>query len=188
MPEDTGPVIRAIILIIFSILFFAYPAWAFGPHGGGSIGDAIDRAEVSRGFPIYQDYDAPYSYPSMTRRDLIPSIQADEVIEVEGSSKMTGFFLPIGLFIGLGPTSGLSVDLDDRSVRTALEDARRRYDVRHLYDIRIDIHYFSILGIYNTRTTIVHAKAVKDKNSPPDHSETKDRLPSSTTRGSTSGD
>ena len=159
------------IVFIFCILSFPYPAWAFGPHGEGSIGNAIDRAEVPRGFPIYQDYESPYSYPSMTRRDLNPLIQGGEVIEVEGSSQMTGFFIPLGLFFGLGPTSGLSVDLEDRSIRTALEDARKRYNVRNLYDIRIDEHYFSILGIYNTRTTIVHAKAVKDKNRPSDHSD-----------------
>jgi hypothetical protein len=176
------------IVFIFFILSFPFPARAFGPHGGGSIGNAIDRAEVPRGFPIYQDYESPYSYPSMTRRDLIPLIPEGEVIEVEGSSKMTGFFIPIGLFFGLGPTSGLSVDLDDRSVRAALADARKRYNVRNLYDLRIDEHYFSILGIYNTRTTIVHAKGVKDINRPSDRSDNKDHPPSSATQDSASGD
>jgi len=166
MPEGTRPMLPAIVLILF-LLAFPDPARAVGPHGDGAIGNAVDRAELPRGFPIYQDYAAPFAYPSMTRRDLIPLIQEDEVIEVEGSSKMTGFFIPIGLFFGLGPTSGFSVDMKDRSIRTALEDARKRYNVRHLYDIRIDELYFSILGIYNTRTTIVHAKAVRAKTNPP---------------------
>jgi hypothetical protein len=166
MPEGTGPMLRAIVLIFF-ILAFPRPARAVGPHGDGAIGTIMDRAELPRGFPIYQDYDAPYAYPSMTRRDLIPLIQEDEVIEVVGSSRMTGFFIPIGLFFGLGPTSGFSVDIKDRSIRAAIADAQRRYDVRHLYDIRVDERYFSILGIYNTRTTIVHAKAVREKTNPP---------------------
>jgi hypothetical protein len=159
-------VIRTIVLILF-ILFCSYPARAVGPHGDGAIGSMMDRAELPRGFPIYQDYDAPYAYPSMTRRDLIPLIQEDEVIEVEGSSRMTGFFIPVGLFIGLGPMSGFSVDMEDRSIRAAIADAQKRYDVRHLYDIRVDERYFSILGIYNTRTTIVHAKAVRERTNPP---------------------
>jgi len=150
----------------FVILFFFDSAWAFGPHGDGAIGSAIERAELPRGFPVYQNYDAPFSYPSMTRRDLVPLIQEGEVIEVDGSSETTGFFIPVGFFIGLGPTSGLSVDLYDRSIRAAIEDAKTRYGVRNLYDIRIDVRYFSILGIYNKTTTIVHAKAVKDKPRP----------------------
>ena len=152
---------------VFLILFFLDSAWAFGPHGDGAIGGAIERAELPRGFPVYQNYDAPFSYPSMTRRDLYPLIQEDEAIEVEGSSETMGFFIPLGFFIGLGPTSGLSVDLNDRSIRAAVEDAKARFGIQNLYDIRIDVRYFSILGIYNTTTTIVHAKAVKDKSRPP---------------------
>jgi len=171
------------IVVIFLILFFAYPAWAFGPHGGGTIGEVIGGTPVPAGFPVYEDYESPYAYPSMSRRDLIPLIQEDDVIEVEGSSKMTGFFIPVALTIG-----GLAVNLEDRSVRAALDDARKRYGVRNLYDIRIDLHFFSILGIYNTRTTIVHAKAVKDKNRPSDHSDTKDHPASSATESSAAGD
>jgi hypothetical protein len=175
MQHGTGSIIRT--TAVFLILFFLDSAWAFGPHGDGAIGSAIERAELPRGFPVYQNYDAPFSYPSMTRRDLVPLIQEDETIEVEGSSETMGFFIPVGFFIGLGPTSGLSVDLNDRSIRSALEDARKRSGVRYLYDIRIDVRYFSILGIYNKTTTIVHAKAVKDKNRPFDPSDNKDPLP-----------
>jgi len=165
MQNGTGFIIHT--TAVFLILFFLDSAWAFGPHGNGAIGSAIERAELPRGFPVYQNYDAPYSYPSMTRRDLVPLIQEGEAIEVEGTSETMGFFIPLGLFIGLGPTSGLSVDLNDRSIRAAVEDAKTRYGVRNLYDIRIDVRYFSILGIYNKTTTIVHAKAVKDKTQPP---------------------
>jgi len=162
--NGTGSILRT--TAVFFMFCFLDSAWAFGPHGEGAIGNAVDRAELPRGFPVYQNYESPYAYPSMTRRDLTLLIQEGDVIEVEGSSKTTGFFIPVGLFLGLGPTSGLSVDMADRSIRSALEDARKRFGVRNLYDIRIDERYFSILGIYNTRTTIVHAKAVKDKTRP----------------------
>jgi len=137
------------------------PLWGFGPHGDGAIGGALDRAQPPRGFPVYQNYETPFSYPSMTRRDLDSLLQEGEVVEVDGSSRMAGFFIPIGFLTGFGPTSGLSVDLYDRSIRAALDDATARYGVRHFYDIRIDLHIFSILGIYNTATTIVHAKAIR---------------------------
>jgi len=145
------------------------PLWGFGPHGDGAIGGAMDRAQPPRGFPIYQNYDTPYSYPSMTRRDVESLFRDGEMIEVEGSSRMTGFFIPVGLFWGSGPTSGLSVDLYDRGIRAALDDAAARFGVHHFYDIRIDLHIFSILGIYNTQTTIVHAKAIREN--PPPHPE-----------------
>ncbi|HUK55928.1 MAG TPA: hypothetical protein VLY20_04650 [Nitrospiria bacterium] len=157
--------IRTIIVILF-ILYVPDPARAFGPHSDGTVGNAIDRAELPRGFPIYQDYEAPFSYSSMTRRDLNPMVQEDDAVEVEGSSEMTGFFIPVGFFMGLGPTSGLSVDVKDRSIRAAIEDAKKRYGVGHLYDVRIDVRYFSILGVYNKTTTIIHAKAVRESTPP----------------------
>jgi hypothetical protein len=158
-----------IIWTLTAVLLFLSgfdPLWAFGPHGDGAIGGAMDRAQPPRGFPVYQNYETPFSYPSMTRRDLDSLLRDGEVIEVEGSSRMAGFFIPIGLITGLGPTSGLSVDLYDRSIRAALDDATARYGVRHFYDIRIDLHIFSILGIYNTATTIVHAKAIREGTPP----------------------
>jgi hypothetical protein len=166
MPAERTLILRAAAAILL-VLGCSDPLWAFGPHGDGAIGGALDRAQPPRGFPIYQDYEAPFAYPSMTRRDIHPIDRDGEVIEVEGSSRMAGFFIPVGLFIGLGPASGFSLDLYDRGIRAALADARARYGVSHFYDIRIDLHIFSILGIYNTSTTIVHAKAIRESPPPP---------------------
>lgn len=166
MRNRAGPVFYATVLIVL-MLGSRGTAGAFGPHGDGAIGKAAQRAELPRGFPIYQDYEAPFAYPSMTRRDLHPMDRDGEVIEVEGSSRMTGFFIPAGLFLGLGPTSGLSIDINDRGIRAALRDAKERYGVRNLYDIRIDLRIFSILGIYNKTTTIIHAKAIRESPPPP---------------------
>jgi hypothetical protein len=166
MRNRAGSVVRASVLIVL-VLGSRGTAGAFGPHGDGAIGSMTERAELPRGFPIYQDYEAPFAYPSMTRRDLHPIDRDGEVIEVEGASEMTGFFIPAGLFLGIGPTSGLSIDIKDRSIRAALRDAKARYGVRNLYDIRIDLRIFSILGIYNKTTTIVHAKAIRESPPPP---------------------
>jgi hypothetical protein len=165
MRKGRHPIIWT-LAAMFLVLCSFDSLWAFGPHGDGAIGSAMDRAQPPRGFPVYQNYETPFSYPSMSRRDVDSLLQDGEVIEVEGSSRMTGFFIPIGLITGFGPTSGLSVDLYDRSIRAALDDATARYGVHHFYDIRIDLHIFSILGIYNTATTIVHAKAIRERTPP----------------------
>ncbi len=136
-------------------------ACATGPQGGGQIGNATDWVEVPRGIPVYQNFTSPVFYPSLTRRDIIGVGKGRQILEVEGRSSKTRLFAPIGYFLGLNPTSGISIDVMDRSVQKAIEDARERYGVGHLYDVRIDKHQFSILGIYTKTTTVIHAKGIR---------------------------
>jgi hypothetical protein len=58
-------------------------------------------------------------------------------------------------------TSGVSFDVMDRSIEKAISDAKNRYGVQTLYDVRIDRHVLSILGIYTKTTTIIHAKGIR---------------------------
>jgi hypothetical protein len=144
--------------LFFLIFISISQTWAFGPHSSSYMSEGI---ELPKGIPAYQNYTAPISYISLTRRDVIALSKGKEVIEVEGKSAKTRVFIPVGYFIGLSPTSGLSFDVMDRSIEKAIDDAKNRYGVQTLYDVRIDRHVLSILGIYTKTTTIVHAKGIR---------------------------
>jgi hypothetical protein len=149
-----GPETTAFFLIFISIS----QAWAFGPHSAGNTSEGV---ELPQGIPAYQNFTAPVSYLSLTRRDVGALSKEREVIEVEGISAKARIFIPLGYFFGLSPTTGLSFDVMDRSVEKAIADAKNRYGVQILYDVRIDKHLFSILGIYTRTTTIIHAKGIR---------------------------
>jgi hypothetical protein len=149
-----GLVAAAFLLIFISIS----QTWAFGPHSSGYASESV---ELPKGIPAYQNYTAPISYLSLTRRDVVALSQGKEVFEVEGKSAKTRIFIPLGFLSGLSPTSGVSFDVMDRSIEKAITDAKNRYSVQTLYDVRIDRHVLSILGIYTVTTTIVHAKGIR---------------------------
>lgn len=151
------PAFIASLLLLLSIA----EAAAFGPHGDGRIGNSPEQFRIFRGFPVYQNFNAPVSYPSQTRRDVLRLGRRDQIIEVEGKSSKLDFFIPIGFLFGFSPTSGISVDIKDRGVQMAIADAKERYGVDVLYDIRIDVNIFSILGVYNKTTTMIHAKGFR---------------------------
>ncbi len=154
-------VIKYGTLGIMTAFLLAAQAWGYGSHGTGKIGKTYDQLQFSRGFPIYQNFKAPISYPSFTRGDIRFLALENEVIDVEGMSSKQDIFLPIGVLLGFNPTSGVSFDWKDRGVQDAIKAAKKRYRVDLLYDVRIDVNYFSILGIYNKTTTIIHAKGIR---------------------------
>ena len=142
----------------FLIFISISQTWAFGPHSTSTTTEGI---ELPKGIPAYQNFTSPVSYQSLTRRDVMALSKGREVIEVEGTSAKTRIFIPLGYFPGFGPTSGVSFDVMDRSIEKAIDDAKTRYGVQTLYDVRIDRRLFSILGIYSRTTTIVHAKGIR---------------------------
>ncbi|HIB53259.1 MAG TPA: hypothetical protein EYO39_00290 [Nitrospirales bacterium] len=156
-----------IVMLCFALS--ASHAWGFGPHGDGRIGDDPNISIIPGGIPIIQNirlqnFQVPVSYPSLSRRDLVP---AGEVIDVEGMSSMRKFTVPLTLLGIATPIASLSADFGDRGVQEAIADAKNRYGVRDLYDVRIDRKRFSLLCIvifcaYSKITTIVHAKGVVD--------------------------
>lgn len=156
--------LRAIWIVSLSValtFILSNNVWGAGAGRDGKIGDIHDRLQLPRGFLSYQDFTSPLSYPSLTRRDVNPLDQTNEVVEVEGKSATIKIVLPIGLLFGLSPTTGFSFDLNDRGVQEAIADAKRRHGVQILYDVRIDMHLFSIFGLYSKTTTIVHAKGIR---------------------------
>ena len=81
---------------------------------------------------------------------------------------MRKFTVPLTLLGVASPIEGLSADFGDRGVQEAIADAKSRYGVRDLYDVRIDRKRFSVLCLvkfcaYSKITTIVHARGVVDQ-------------------------
>lgn len=163
-----------ILRTAIGVLCFALAApqaWGFGPHGDGKIGDDSPLSILPGGIPIIQNIriqnaKVPVSYPSLSRRDLRP---LGEVIDVEGKSSMKKFTVPLTLLGFATPIGSLSADFGDRGVREAIADAKKRYGVGELYDVRIDRKRFSLLCVvifcaYSKITTIVHAKGVVDSS------------------------
>ena len=144
---------------------FVVPSvWAFGPQGDGKIQDRRDSGQSSDSvkfpyFAVYQDVTIPFSYPSLTRRDISRS---EKTIDVEGQSTAKNYEAP--LLLSSENLQGLSFDFGDRGVQAAIEDAKHRYGVHALYDVRIDKKLFSVcfLGVcpYSKVTTTVHGKGV----------------------------
>ncbi len=135
--------------------------WAFGPHSSSTKSEGI---ELPHSILAYQNYTVPIFYLSLTRRDVIDLSKGKEAIEVEGMSEKTRIVIPLGSFLGLsflGFLADPSLDVMDRSIEKAIDDAKSRYGVQTLYDVRIDRHVLSILGIYIKTTTLVHAKGIK---------------------------
>ena len=148
-----------LVAVAFLLIFISFSqTWAFGPHSSSYTSEGI---ELPKGIPAYQNYTAPISYLSSTRRDVVALSQGKVVFEVEGKSAKTRIFIPLGFLFGLSPTSGVSFDVMDRSIEKAIADAKDRYGVKTLYDVRINKHVFSIFDIYTVTTTIVHAKGIR---------------------------
>jgi hypothetical protein len=107
------------------------------------------------GFMLFYDSQGPLSYTSLTP-DQIPQnvILLEEVI---GESCQHGLSIPLFIFSPLrGNVSGAR---GDGSYRRALDDLHGKYlDLDGIFDIKVDIHQYSILGIYKRNCTEVVAR------------------------------
>jgi hypothetical protein len=154
--------IAGVITTVFLLIFISISlVWAFGPHSTGTTSEAI---EPPHSILTYQNYTSPIFYLSSTRRDMIALGKEKDAIEVEGKSAKTRIVIPLANLFGFGLLNFLgdpSLDVMDRSIEKAIDDAKDRYGVQTLYDVRIDRHVLSILGIYTKTTTLIHAKGIK---------------------------
>jgi hypothetical protein len=153
--------IKRVATTFLLILISIGQTWAFGPHSTSATSEGI---ELPHSILTYQNYTAPIYYLSLTRRDVIALNKGKEVIEVEGRSAKTRIVIPLANILGLSFLGFLvdpSLDVMDRSIEKAIDDAKSRYGVQTLYDVRIDRRVLSILGIYTKTTTVVHAKGIR---------------------------
>ena len=109
-------------------------------------------------FMVFYDSEGPLSYQTMTPQE-IPE-HAVGVGEVMGDSCQHGLSIPI-IFSATDRFSVAGAK-GDGSYKKALLDIHEKHpDLAGLYDIKVDIHRFSILTIYRRECTVVVAQGFK---------------------------
>lgn len=108
------------------------------------------------GFIVFYNSQGPLSSVLMTRRELPPD--AVPAAEVFGKSCQHGLSIPISASLRSQSISGA---VGDGGYRRAVENIRREHpDVIGLYDVRVDEHTTSILGIYKRLCVEVTARSL----------------------------
>ena len=151
------PISRSFI-VIFLILSYVYPALGFGPLGSGKIPNP--SLFLLNGFRTFKNVTTPFSYPSLRRLDIIELIEENEIIEVEGKSSSLFIRIPLSFNGALDP-SGVKIEFGNRGIEQAISDAKERYQVDNVFDVRIDLNIVTYLFVYNRITTEIHAKGIR---------------------------
>lgn len=125
-------------------------AWAQNPAYEADIGLIFVG-----GFILFYDSAGPLSYQTFTPRESPDG--ALSLGEVTGDSCQHGLSIPI-IFSATDRFS-VSGAKGDGSFKKALRDLRQRHpDVDGIYDVKVDVHQLSILGIYKRDCTEVVAR------------------------------
>ncbi len=107
------------------------------------------------GFMVFYDSQGPLSYTSLTPHQ-VPK-RAVVLEEVMGESCQHGLSIPI--FFSSPVRGGISGTRGDGSYRKAFDNIQGKYrDLDGIFDIKVDIHQYSILGIYKKNCTEVVAR------------------------------
>ena len=124
-------------------------------RGEGDEEDAVPALLPAGGLMIFYQSQGPLSYVTMTPKDRPAS--ARELGEVRGISCQRGLSIPLAADFRATSVSG---GYGDGSFAKALEQIKKsRPAASGLYDVRVDLHVFSILGIYRKLCTEVVARA-----------------------------
>jgi hypothetical protein len=103
------------------------------------------------------------SFVSMTPKDL--PADARRIREVRGVACQRGLAAPSLL---VGSSLDLSAYYGDGSYAKALREIKKKHpEVSGIYDVRVDLEDFSILGVYHSLCTIVTARAFALDAAPP---------------------
>lgn len=108
------------------------------------------------GFVVIYDTEGPMSYVTLTSKDLPRDFQP--MGEVQGRGCQRALSIPI---LGDGNTQ-VSGALGDGGYQRALRQIREENPgLRGIYDVKVDDHEFSILGIYSQLCAEVTARGFK---------------------------
>ncbi len=141
------------ILTVICGCLLATAAWAEGPAYQAKFGLIFVG-----GFVVFYESEGPLSYQTLTPRAL----PKDAVLvgEVTGDSCQHGLSIPI-IFSATDRFS-VSGAKGNGSFTKALRDIHQKYpEVEGVYDVKVDNHRFSILGIYKRDCTEVVAQGFK---------------------------
>ncbi len=110
------------------------------------------------GFMIYMNSEAPLSFLTMTPKE-IPA--GAEILpgDVKGRSCQHGLSIPLGSPLKSQKISGAK---GKGGYEKALKDLHKNHPgIRGIFDVKIDTHVLSILGIYKRTCTEIFARAFK---------------------------
>ncbi len=110
------------------------------------------------GFILFYDSEGPLSYQTFTPRESPDG--AVLLGEVAGDSCQHGVSIPI-IFSATDRFS-VSGAKGDGSFKKALRDLHQKHpDVAGIFDVKVDVHHLSILGIYKRDCTEVVARGFR---------------------------
>jgi len=150
-------------ILLAALLIALLPAagWAFG-EGDQDNADPTDMIAPS-GLVVYYDSSGPLSFVSMTPKDVPDG--ARKIPRVKGVACQRGIAAPSLL---VGSTLDLSAYYGDGSYAKALRQIKKdNPEISGIYDVRVDLHMFSILGVYHSQCTEVTARAFVLPSAPP---------------------
>lgn len=110
------------------------------------------------GFVIYMNSDSPLSFLTMTPKEIPPDA---EILlgDVKGRSCQHGLSIPLGIPFTSPKISGAK---GKGGYEKALKDLHEKYPgIRGIFDVKIDTHILSILGIYKRTCTEILARAFR---------------------------
>jgi len=108
------------------------------------------------GMVLFYNSQAPMSYNLYTRRDL----SKDSVDKGAVSAQSCQFGLSIPIAATLRNSGNISGVVGDGGYAKALGELRReRKDITGIYDVKVDLHAMSVLGIFMKLCTEIHARA-----------------------------
>jgi len=111
------------------------------------------------GIIVFYNSQGPLSYNTLTPKEIPPD--ATDVGQVKCRSCQHGISIPVMSSLATRSTS-VSGAQGDGSFRKALANLRRRRpELQGIYDVKIDIHKFSIMGLYRKVCTEITARGFK---------------------------
>jgi hypothetical protein len=127
---------------------------ALSAHADSSSYEAQFGLITVGGFIVFYNSQGPLSYNTLTLKDL----PADAILlgEVRGTSCQHGVSIPI--FMDFTHRATVSGAQGNGSYKKAVEDIQQDHpQLDGIFDVKIDIHNFSILGIYKRECTEISA-------------------------------
>jgi hypothetical protein len=152
------------------LLAAALAAAAAGPCAAAGDGDddfALPMMQTTGGLVLYYNSTGPLSFLSMTPKDVPAGARL--IPEVRGVTCQRGLSIPITATIQATDISG--VYGDGGYIKSLAKIKKENPGVIGIYDVRVDLEIFSILGFYKSTCTIVTARAFSlaggDPSKPP---------------------
>jgi hypothetical protein len=141
--------------ILLAVLLSALLPSVCAAFGEGDEDTADPDLIAPSGLVIFYDSAGPMSFVAMTPKD-VPA-DARKIREVKGVACQYGLALPTALSIN---ATNVSAYYGDGSYAKALREIKKKNpEVAGIYDVRVDLHVFSIFSFYHKECTEVTARA-----------------------------